>query len=468
VAKLKDKKIPYEVGERGTIKVPSAQAQEVKLLMAAEGFPQKGGTAGFELFSQPHFGLTEFAEKVNFHRALEGEISRSISRLDAVDTARVHLVIPQPSLFAKDQKDPTASIVIGLKPGRRLDAMQVQAITQLVSSSVEGLKPQNVNVVDSNGNVFTERTATNDSTRQTSMRAEVQRTLETRIENDVRSMLGRVVGSDKVLVRVSADLDWDQYEANTETFSPQQKAPQIRSQRQVTESSSTGGADAGVPGTSSNVPGYAGSDGRGAGGQSERRDVTTNYELSKTVEKIARAPGGVKRLSVAVALDSEALADATQADAVSKLVATAAGLDTNRGDVVTLTSLPFAPSPEKKIAEVAEAARQTEYTMSLARLAALVVGPVLIVGLILLTLRRGRPRRGSLPSIREIQDYPAALDRRERRALKDGKSAELPPARVDDPEQVRITQELTTMANSDPAAVAQLVRSWLQEDRRSI
>src|SRR5919199_2128912 len=151
VAKLKDSKTPYQLGDQGTIKVPPSQVQEVRLQMAAQGLPQKGSNVGMELFNQPHLGVTEFAEKVNYQRALEGELSRTIGRLDAVESARVHLVVPQPALFASQQRDAPASVGLQVKPGRRLDPGQIQGITQLVAGSVEGLKPANVAVMDSAG-----------------------------------------------------------------------------------------------------------------------------------------------------------------------------------------------------------------------------------------------------------------------------------------------------------------------------
>src|SRR5438067_458153 len=272
VEKLKEKKIPYDIPQPGTIRVASSQAQEARLLAAAEGLTDRGGSVGFELFNQPHLGMTEFAEKINYQRALEGELARTIGKMAAVDSARVHLVIPSASLFVRDQKESTASIFIELKPGRKLDEAQISGITQLVASSVEGLKAQNV----------------------------------------------------------------------------------------------------------------------GGGSQGERRDTTTNYELSRSVERLVRAPGSVKRLSVAVALDSNVVADDEQANAIGRLVSTAAGLDMNRGDAVTLTSMPFTPAADQGTAQVAEGARQRELILTIARTAAMVVGPLLVAALLLMVLRRGR------------------------------------------------------------------------------
>lgn len=469
VSKLKDAKIPYELADRGTIKIPSTHLQEARLLMATQGVQGKGGTVGFELFNEPHFGQTEFAEKVNYQRALEGELSRTIGRLDAVEGARVHLVIPQPSLFSSNQREATASVVLQLKGGRRLDNAQIQGIGNLVSSSVESLKSQNVTVMDTAGNVLSDRQGQADPARQTGNRADVQRSLEGRVEEDIRTMLSQVVGPEKAIVRVNADLNWDQYESSSETFSPENKAPQIRSQRSITELQNQAGATVGgVPGTDTNFPTYPGAQAGGDGasqGQAERRDQTVNYELSKTVEKIVKAPGGVKRLSVAVALDSEAIADPAQADAISRLVATAAGLDTDRGDIVTLTSLPFGGLADRKPIESVESARQFETVLSIARMVAMVLGPLLVVLMVWMILRNGRPRIESslVTSGAPALTAPATLEA-------PPESAPLPArdwgSSKGDAEQDRIRRELRAIAESNPSSVAQLIRTWLAEDRR--
>lgn len=461
VTKLKEAKVPYEL-DKGTIKVPSGQVEEVKLMIAASGAVKAGAGTGFEIFATPHFGLTEFAEKINYQRALEGELSRSIGRLDAVEGARVHLTLPEQSLFVSQKKEPTAAAVVQLKQGRKLDEAQVQGIIQLISGSVEGLKTESVTVMDTTGNVLSQKGADTDPARKQATRVDIQRQLEQRLNDDVKTMLLPLVGPDRAVVRVSADLDWDQYEANAETFSPSQKAPQVRSRREISESNAQGTAAAGgVPGSERNVPGYpAAGNGQTGSAQNEKRDVTTNYELSRTVEKTVRAPGAIKRLNVAVALDSEVIADPAQADAISKLVATAAGLDTNRGDLVTLTSLPFNAAGTAKPAEVAQQARERETMLSLARMVAMVLGPLLVVGMIWMVMRRSRPKPPK-PEIKDVTEKKI-----EGQALTaDQQLAGLPAPPEPDPEQIRIEKELVRMARNDPAMMANLIRGWMAEDK---
>lgn len=475
IAKLKDAKIAYELADRGTVKIPSTQLQEARLLISTQGTQAKGTGVGFELFNEPHFGQTEFAEKVNYQRALEGELGRTIGKIDSIDAARVHLVVPQPSLFVSQQKEASASIVVQMKNGRRLDSAQIQGITNLVAGSVEGLKATGVTVMDTAGNVLSDKQGATDPARQTGNRGDVQRSLETRIEQDIRTMLFQVVGPDKAIIRVNADLNWDQYESSSETFSPENKQPQIRSQRTVSEAQAQAAEGAGgIPGTDTNVPTYPGAAPGAAGqGQTERRDQTTNYELSKTVEKLVRAPGGIRRLSVAVALDSEAVTEGAQADAISRLVATAAGLNTDRGDVVTLTSLPFSGVSEKGPSEAVEQARQFEMMLSIARMVAMVLGPLLVMLMVWMILRKGRPRSQALVMSAAAAAPMAAISTSVEAGDHDAPPAPQPrPAREllgggrQDPEHERMRSELRAIAESNPASVAQLIRTWLTEDRR--
>ena len=463
VAKLKETKIPYQLADRGTIKVPRAQVEEVRITMAAAGLGQKGGaTAGMELFSQPHFGMTEFAEKINYQRALEGELSRTIARLDAVESARVHLVVPSPTLFTANQKEPSASVVIQPKPGRRLDPTQLQGITQLVAGSVEGLKAQNITLMDTVGNVLSERSSGTDLTRDSDRRVEVQRGVEARIEDDVTRMLARVLGPGKAIIRVGAELDWDQYEANSEIFSPGTRAPQIRTQRESTESSRGGTAAGGVPGADTSVPIYAGSNGVQGASAQDRHDTTTTYELSKTVEKTTRAPGGIKRLSVAVALDSEVIADVAQVDAISKLVATAASLDTNRGDVVTLTAMPFAAGAESISSPAVEAARQMELMLTAARIAAMVLGPLVL--LLVFRLILGRRSAKSTAAATAATTFGSAAALNQALQLQEPRIAPIPGLTSEEREHQRMEKEISRTATTDPSMVAQIIRTWLRED----
>src|SRR5437870_4859053 len=237
VGKLKDSKIQYELADGGVIRVPSGQVQEARLATAGLGLGGKPATgSGFELFNQPSFGQTEFTQKVNYQRALENELARSIDQMDAVDSSRVHLVMPQQSLFASQQKDTTASVILKLKPGRHLDSAQSRSISNLVAGSVEGLKPQNLTIVDVNGNTLTPDDSATAGTGLTSKQLETQRGYESTTERNLQAMLDRVLGSGKATVRVAAVMNWDQTEQTSETFSPgDPNLPPVRTTHAISE-----------------------------------------------------------------------------------------------------------------------------------------------------------------------------------------------------------------------------------------
>src|ERR1700704_1268371 len=377
VTKLKDAKIQYELVDGGTIRVPSGQVQEARLATAGLGLGGKPATgSGFELFNQPSFGQTEFTQKVNYQRALENELARSIDQMDAVDSSRVHLVMPQQSLFASQQKDTTASVILKLKPGRHLDSAQSRSISNLIAGSVEGLKPQNLTIVDINGNTLTPDD-TGNLTGLSSKQLEAQRSYESTTERNLQAMLDRVLGSGKANVRVSALMNWDQTEQTSETFTPSDPTQTpIRTSHDITETTNGGAATAGgVPGAASNnsngaVPTYQG--GTGTTGSTSKTDTQTTYELNKSVQKVVRAPGSVTRLSVSVMLDDAPNnPNAALRQSVQDAVNAAAGIDPTRGDVLTVTSLTFSQTDLLATQAAMADAAQKEQLMTYLHLAAL-------------------------------------------------------------------------------------------------
>src|SRR5579884_2965194 len=228
VNKLKATKIPYETADGGkTIKVPREKADDVRLSVAASGLPQSG-VVGYEVFDKTSFSTTDFNNKVNLQRALEGELDRTIGRLDGVQSATVHLVMPEQALFQQQQQPTTAAVQLQLKPGVTLTQDQTKAITKLVSSSVEGLKPENVTVVDQNGAVLTDDLAQNNSPQQalkaTQEQLKLQRDYEQTLQRDLQSTLDRVLGPNQSVVKVTALMDFDQSQTTSELFAPDNKS----------------------------------------------------------------------------------------------------------------------------------------------------------------------------------------------------------------------------------------------------
>src|SRR5216683_1018385 len=476
VTKLKDAKIPYELGDGGIIRVPSGQVQDARLATAGMGLSGKPSAgSGFELFNQPSFGQTEFTQKVNYQRALENELARSIDQMDAVESARVHLVMPQQTLFTTQQKDTTASVMLKLKPGKRLDSAQSRSISNLIAGSVEGLKPQNLTIVDVNGNTLTPDDNGN-LTGLSSKQLEAQRTYETTTENNLQAMLDRVLGSGKANVRVSALMNWDQTEQTSETFTPSDPTQTpIRTSHDITETTNGGGTATagGVPGAASNnsngaVPTYQG--GTGTTGSTSKTDTQTTYELNKSVQKVVRAPGSVTRLSVSVMLDDDPNnPNAALRQSVQDAVNAAAGIDPTRGDVLTVTSLTFNQSDLLATQTAMADAAQKEQLMNYLHLAALALGPLVMLGILFFILTRGRRKSAAQVIVANELAAPALVD------VPD--AAPKPPTRPgkpvvsqpisEDPQKVYIRDQIQLLGKSNPATVAQLIQTWMDEDRRN-
>jgi flagellar M-ring protein FliF len=349
VAFLKKEKIPYEIAESGTtILVPADQVYEARLRLAGEG-SLHGQGIGFELFDENKIGQTNFVQGINYQRALQGELSRTISELPEVDSTRVHLVLPSKSLFVEEQAPPSAAIMIKLKGGRTLSAQQVQAIVNLVSTSVEGLDAEHVTVADSRGKVLYEPKNDKDMTGMTSTQLEYQAGMQRTLEQRIEQLLVPIVGPGRVIARVNADLDFNRTTIRKEIFDP--KSAVVRSEvKNEEESSGSANVDGGTP-----DPNYQGENDRTASGTSQastRTSSTTNFDINKEEQQIVSQIGSIKRLSVAVLVDGKytTQADGTQlfeplaADQVAQirqLTQRAVGFDEGRGDAIEVSSIAF-------------------------------------------------------------------------------------------------------------------------------
>ena len=389
IAALQQMNTPFKFSESGgAILVPQHQVHELRMRLASQGLP-KGGVVGFELMETQKIGMSQFIEQINFQRALEGELTRSIQSLAAVAGARVHLAIPKQTGFMRDEQKPSASVVLNIHPGRNLDPNQVAGIAHMVASSVPHLPAANVSVIDQSGNLLSTekgngRNAGLDATQLKYMQ-EIEASTVRRIEN----ILAPMVGAGNFRAQVTADIDFSQAEQVAETYKPN-SSPEIsiRSQ-QVSESGGGSPAAAGVPGALTNqppVPATApltappapGTPGASAGATSPgatvasaataanatagRRDATTNYELDKTIRHVRQPVGAIKRLSVAVVVNHrksvaqdgkatyKALAGKEMAQ-INDLVKEAMGYSKERGDTLNVQNSPFATSDAEPVAE---------------------------------------------------------------------------------------------------------------------
>jgi len=290
----------YEVGDGGnTIKVPAERVHELRLQLASLGLPESAGV-GFEIFDRTGLGVTPFTQQMNYRRALQGELARTIGQLSQVERVRVHLVMPEKRLFATEQKPAQAAVVLTLKRGTPLGGTQVQGIVHLVASSVEGLEPNQVTVVDNHGQVLSQNSSDSDA-QLTASQIETQRRVERDLEQRVQTMLDQVLGREKSVIRVTAPLEFRQVEITEESFDPNSQVvrSENRSQEKVVESGSTQG----VPGVRTNVPNDLQASGGGRPKEAKRKNETLNYEVNRKVSKIIEPTGAIKRLSVAVLVD---------------------------------------------------------------------------------------------------------------------------------------------------------------------
>ncbi len=368
IAALQAQNVPFKVTDNGSaILVPAQQAAELRLRMASQGLP-KGGSVGFELMEGNRIGISQFLEQVNYQRALEGELSRTIGSINAVQSARVHLAIPKQTAFLRDEQKPSASVVLTLHAGRALDSGQIAGIVNLVSASVPQLTASAVSVIDQNGNLLTTKA---DPSGLDATQIKYVRELEDRFVRRIESILEPIVGQANLRAQVTADVDFDQQEQTAESYKPNPGPNQAIRSQQLSDNTTMQPAPAGIPGALSNqppvpatapitTPAAPGTPGAANQAQplSSSKNSTTNYELDKTVQHTKRALGQVRRLSVAVVVNHRSERDAkgnvrtlplseAEMKQVNDLVREAVGYNETRGDTVNVANAPFTESLRK-------------------------------------------------------------------------------------------------------------------------
>ena len=469
---LRTQAVPFEISSGGaTIRVPEARVDELRMGFAAQGLPQ-GGNVGLELFDGNAFSATDFMQKVNFQRGLQGELARSIETFSAIEHARVHIVMPEHSLFVSEEQPATASVVLQLKPGRTLTSDQVGGIAHLVSGAVEGLNKRNITVVDVGGNTLYDGAQVEglDGVASASTHLQQQQKFEQSLEQDVQSMLDRALGAGRAAVKVRATLNFDKSETETESFTPAQGSTTgqgtPRSSTSVTEtyttngSASTGavpGAVANIPGANTSLAGAASPD--NAATSYQRTENTSNFEMGKTVQRTQQAPGRVQRLSVSLLLD-ESVPEA-QATDLQQAVATAVGIDAARGDQVAVSRLAF----DKRAVEEARAAFAEESSMDTyigyGRLALPIVA--LIIGFIFFKMLLGAvsPRMPQVATVGGTNAASLALAAATAALPAAPRRNALPPPPEDTKSDVE--RHVQQLAQTRPEAVAEVVQAWLRE-----
>lgn len=353
LAKLREGNVEYRLGDNGTsVLAPSAKVAELRLQLASAGIP-KSGRLGFELFDKTNFGASEFAEQINYHRAIEGELERSVMALAEVEQARVHVTFAKDSVFLESRQPAKASVLVKLRQGMHLSAQNVLAICHLTASAVENLAPETVSVLDMQGNLLSRprRPLSSDSPEPSEATLEYSQHIERELLAKVNATLEPLVGSDKFRSSVSVDCDFSSGEQSEETFDPS-KSVMVTSQK--TEDVSGGASASGIPGSASSLPRPTSRPGAAGLGVTRRTENVT-YQSSRVVKKLRLPQGQIKRVSVSVLVDQDMHWEGSGAAAkrvleppsaerlktIRDLVAGAIGLSAERGDQLVIETLPF-------------------------------------------------------------------------------------------------------------------------------
>ncbi|MEW6427002.1 MAG: flagellar basal-body MS-ring/collar protein FliF [Thermodesulfobacteriota bacterium] len=466
VARLKEQRVPYVLENDGTvIKVPADRVHETRLALAGEGLP-RGGGIGFEIFDKQSFGTTDFVQKLNYQRALQGELARTISQMEQVESARVHIATPKESVFIEDAKEPSASVVVKLRGREKLSSVQIKSVVNLVAAAVPGLSAENVTVVDTAGRLLYRKQG-EDGTMLSASQLEYQYKVEETLRRKVETMLEEVVGVDRARARVTAQLDFDKVNVTEELFDPDGQV--VRSEQNLTEENRLGpDQPQGIPGVKGNLATFAESGAEAAaGGEGSRRNNSTrNYEISKTVRQVQAAAGVVKRLSVAVMVDGtyergkdEKGNETTRYVARSKeeidnfvrIVRNAIGYDPDRGDQVEVVGVPFA------LSQVVEpvASPVEKWGGLIDKLAMPLVYLCMVIAVFLFVIKpffRLMSEKQQGPETVAVRAEGVPMTPEEEEELK------LAPKKMTDKERIY------KLAKSDPDRAADLVRRWLREE----
>jgi len=496
IAQLKASKTPYKIGGAGEqILVPADRAAELRLRMAVQGLPLGGGV-GFEVFDKSPFGVSDFNQRVNYQRALQGELARTIGQLRGVSRARVHLVMPQPSLFSDRERQPSASVFLKMSAGGRLAPEEVRGIVHLVASSVEGLAPERITVVDTAGRVLAAGAEGAASPAGLSpRRVEIKSAVEEGLERRVQSLLDAALGPGQAVTRVTAQLNFDQVERTEERYD---QNPVTRQETRTTEttngisSTPTGApappATAAAPGTP--APAALPTPPASTHSNSSTRETeNVNYELSRIVAKTLTSPGEIQRLSMAVLLNTAtkvvpgpdkketrepAPRSAEEIEKIRRIVMGAVGFNQGRGDEVTVVEMPFDTSMRDRVQVLLEQGDSAGPLGVLGGSRNLVAGGVVAAAAVVgaLFLRR-RSRR------RALEEVARSLHMQGRRAGGPGSDAHGSADHVDEPsmegvpaefariskERDGVRQKALGLANAEPEAAAQLVRAWMMKKK---
>ena len=492
VTQLTQMNIPYRYSDNGTaIMVPADKVYDLRLRLAQQGLP-KGGAVGFELLDKEKFGISQFSEQVNYQRALEGELARTIETLGPVKRARVHLAMPKPTLFVREQKAPSASVTLNLESGRALDEGQVNAIVHMVSSAVAGLPPNNVTLVDQSGHLLTKSDTSGRALNDTQLNYTTD--VESRFQRRIESILVPIVGSGNVHAQVTAQIDFASKEQTEEQYRPNGTPEQsaIRSRQLNQSEQSNGKFPGGIPGALSNQPAPENTapvntqkqpttQGNTAnnqpvttsaqtGSSNSSRDETTNYEVDKTIRHTRLNVGDVQRLSVAVVVNYRQMTDGQptplsedQLKQIESLAREAMGFSQTRGDTLNVVNSPFTISEDETLDSLPFWKSPAFFDLLLT------AGRWLLVLLVawLLWRKVGRPLLAQRAEAIKLASKVQQARKEEEPAVSVNLSRDeqLQQRKVNQRLSAEImSQRVRDMSDSDPRVVALVIRQWMSTE----
>lgn len=474
ISALDDAKVPYKTGSSGgSILVPTDKVYTMRMQLAGRGIPSGDGV-GFEIFDKANFGISDFVQRANYTRAIEGELARTISQIDEVESSRVMIVMPENRLLLDKDTYPTASVFVRVRGNSQLEAQSINSIRFLVANSVEGLKPNHVSVVDNMGNVLSENTDDDSITGLTSTQLVARRNLEQYLAKKAQDMLDKVLGQGQAIVRVSADINYDSLTRKDVKYDPdgQVITTQTKNDENTDSSTVTSTTPAGI---SANTPSGTNTSQSGSAPVNNTQNHTTTstvaYENGMTTSDLVETPGGIKRLtaSVSIAAQEQGTGDARKVVPRSpqelvqlrSVVASAVGIDTTRGDTISLEELPFNNDFATEVTHELDQQQKQDFWWSLARNATY---PALGLGVFLILLR--------LFKATPVQDIPLGVPVGRLMAAHNGNgngNGHGHVGKIGDPYEsppgVVTVEVLNRLIKENPANMTQAIRDWMNKGR---
>ena len=467
IAALDDAKVPYKTGSSGSILVPADKVYQMRMQLAGKGIPSGDGV-GFEIFDKPNFGISDFVQRANYVRAVQGELSRTIGQLDEIESARVMIVLPENRLLLDKDKYATASVFVRVRGNSQIQPQAINSIRFLVANSVEGLKPNHVTIVDNLGNVLSENTDNDSLTGLTSTQLSARRNLEQYLGKKGQDMLEKVLGPGQAIVRVSADINYDTVSKTEEKFDPDGQVirQQTKNDENIDTSTSSSSSPVGITANTSTETNSPSGPGPVNNSKNHKVTSTVDYEIGKQTSSTVQTAGGIKRLtaSVTVAARMEGTGAERKAvnrttdelDKLRRMIGNAIGVDTARGDAITLEELAFNDQFATDVTRELDQQQKHENWYNLARnfgYPAL----ALVVLVMLLRLFKSTP----------VQDIPIGVPVGRLNARNGNGNGQRAGSGAYEPQPGVVTVDvLNKLVKDNPANMTQAIRDWMNKGGR--